>query len=290
VPSRESLSGYYTRKAPEYIGKYLVNGRVHVHVGVYDRERHPELFRVGWLKPSLGEERLKSLMHVGQERTVSRLLRLAGQRIEAQRILDCGAGLGGAAFQIADRYGTSVDALTIVPVQAEFIRDRAKILDLAGPVRAIVGDIFDVSAWWDGAPYDLIIGFDAFSQMGRHGDLFEELRSLQSSGGVLAFSDHYAVDRANGIARYYNDYWVSDISTLPDTLLALTGSGYRIRRVVDMSDEQIPYWEISIAYSQLSTPDRPENRRYETADFHRAMRDAYRDGTMQYYQIVASKP
>ncbi|MEV6873962.1 class I SAM-dependent methyltransferase [Amycolatopsis sp. NPDC051128] len=291
MPTREELIDYYSRKESEYLGKYLLNDRAHAHVGIYDPERQPELFRSGWVDSDLGVDRLKMLMHLGQERSVSELFQLASEWLTEPepKTLDCGAGLGGTSILLAERYGLRVDALTIVPSQGRHIQREADRLNLAGLVTARVGDVFSPDDWRPSKPYGLIMSFDAFSQMGRKETVFDILARTQRAGGVLAFSDHYVASRTSEIAAYYNKYWVSEISSLQETVSALTAAGYRIRYLRDRTDRQIPYWGLSVAYSEITTSDRSTARRLETKSFHEAMKAAHHGGDMQYYQVVASK-
>jgi cyclopropane fatty-acyl-phospholipid synthase-like methyltransferase len=287
VPTREAIVEYYDRKHAEYLGKYLVAGRAHAHVGHYDPDRQPELFRDDWIRPSLGAEHLKWLMHSGQENTGEMLVEFIRPWLREPRVLDCGAGLGGTALLLASRYRFSTDALTLSPAQRKTIDAQAREQGLSGLVTAIEGDAFD-PLWWDDVPYDLIVGIDAFCQMGSPNKLFQVLARLQRPASVLAISDHFAQDCGSRIASYYNDYWVSEITTIDTTISALFAAGYRLRRLRDTSEMQIPYWELSAAYSELPQDDRTSERRLETKAFHQAMAAAYRNGEMRYYQIVAT--
>lgn len=288
MPKSESIVEYYDWKVPEYTGKYLLEGRAHAHVGLFDKREEPEVFRRGWISPDLGIDRLKHLMHRGQDRTVTNLVRTAQSRLTGSRALDCGAGLGGTAMMLSERFRLEVDALTISPAQYEYMNREVSSgwKDLS--VRPILGDVFE-KAWWPRRSYDLITGIDAFCQIGRLDELFKILHSIQTEGGVLAISDHYAADANSPIANYYNDYWVSEISTPADLFDGLDRAGYRIRHLEDLSEDQLPYWQLSVAYSQLPADDRSDGRRSETLAFHSSMRDAYVRGDMRYLQVVATR-
>ena len=50
----------------------------------------------------------------------------------ADRILDCGCGIGGSALALASRFQAKVVGITLSPVQAQRARDRAKAANLEG--------------------------------------------------------------------------------------------------------------------------------------------------------------
>ncbi|MEV6156052.1 class I SAM-dependent methyltransferase [Nonomuraea sp. NPDC052129] len=289
MPSHEEIIEYYRWKQAEYLGKYGVNGRVHAHVGCHDSETEQNLFVPGWIRPEIGADRLRATMHDGQERNVHVLLRRARRwHGNISKALDCGAGLGGTSFLLADQYGIDVTSLTIVPEQVDFIAAQTAKLALQGKVVPVVGDAHS-DTWWNGTAYDLVIALDAVCQIGDPATLFPSLAAMQPAGGVLAIADHFVSSCNSSIARYYNTYWVSAIGDLRTCLSAIEQAGYRIRLVVDASESQLPYWKLSLAYSSLAEKDRTEIRRRETAHFHSAMLSAYRAGEVQYFHVIASR-
>jgi SAM-dependent methyltransferase len=272
---------YYKVKAGEYVEKYGFSGVTHIHTGHYDPATEPELFRAGWIDPRLGVARLRYLMHRGQERTVDDLLMDAFRHGAPSNVLDCGAGHGGTSIRIAERHQVGVDALTISPQQARLIEDQARVLGVRNLVRPVVADIFG-----DRLPsetYDLVMGVDAFCQMGKPAVLFRTLRARQRRGGVLAVSDTF-LERDDNMRRRFNDYWRSRITLVADTTNALTAAGYTIVSVNDTSRLQLPFWRLSIAYGDAS-PSTP--RRQRSMTFHRDLVSGFTSGVLRYLRVVA---
>jgi ubiquinone/menaquinone biosynthesis C-methylase UbiE len=288
MPTRQAIIDYYTWKQLEYVGKYSLYGRTHTHVGYHDPEIEPNLFRPGWIRRDLGLDRLRALMHSGQERSVHALIRKARLWSNGNRILDCGAGLGGAALLLAENYGYAVSTLSVVPGQCKYISDQASTPELRERITILLGDAHKLD-WWQGVKYDIVVGMDAFCQIGQLDLLFRNFAHIQEVGGVVAITDHFPKDPTGEIASYFNDYWVSSVSSLVQCLTSLENAGYRLRQVRDITSYQLPYWNLSIAYSALPSPDRNDSRRTETTSFHRAMLQAYATGQMRYCQIVATR-
>lgn len=281
------VDAYYSRKDPEYISKYGLSGRVHIHVAHFSQAEQSELFRPGWISPNLGEDFLRSLIREGQDRTSSMLLSRIGGKLDNETVLDCGAGLGGTSWILAERYGCTVTALTASRDQADYIEKQAKELGVDSKVRPKLGNVF--SADWGNGPYSVIVSIDAMCQMGKYPQLLRRLSDTQCQGGLIAVSDYFARSEDEPIARRLNDYWVSDISTVEVFLNGLAQAGYELVSLNDTTDEQVPYWDLSIAMSQLELEGWTAERRDESQAFHKEMRAAFCDRAMRYFQIVAEK-
>lgn len=287
MPKPRNIRQYYRWKAPEYEDKYSVGGITHIHTGHYDPGTTPELFRPGWIRPDLGVDRLKHLMRVGQDRTVSDLLGPVFEAHKPQTVLDCGAGHGGTAITIAERYGTPVDALTISPEQSEITEVSATELQVRHLVRPLTANVLKLTASHFNARYDLIFGIDAFCQIGLPEIMYRGLRRLQESGGVLAVSDNF-LGKDSILKSEFDRYWTSDITREGETLRALRSAGYRIMTTTDTTYEQIPFWSLSIAYSLAKIDQSPDNDRpRESLKFHRMLRRGFEVGSLKYLRIVA---
>lgn len=285
----ERLRRYYDSKGPEYQAKYGIDGRVHIHTAHFSASRQPEVFRDGWIRPSLGKNYLRSLIQRGQERTISLLLRRFPSWASPQHVLDCGAGLGGTAFLLAERFNAEVHALTISPSQGEVIASTAKDLGLGDYVTPLVTDVFDPSWTSSSGPYDCILGIDAFCQMGDYKRLLKILSGVQDRRGLLAVSNYYSTPEGVSLARYFNEYWVSRIEPLDHMIAALQAADYDVIELEDTSRMQLPYWEMSIALNSLDIRGWSSVRRQESSRFHAAMREGFQRGEMRYVQLVAVK-
>jgi len=284
-----SISDFYDTKQAEYLGKYGASGRTHIHTAHFSKVETTEVFRDGWIRPSLGIDYLRSVVRRGQDRTssqlISKLFEFGG---EHDLFLDCGAGLGGTSWLVAERFQKRVDALTISESQINHIRETSHVLGLTDMVTPIHGDVFD-TPWSAGVRYSGIFGIDSFCQMGNFPELASILNAYQSPGGVLGISDYFCRSRDSDISIYFNRYWRSDVAPLEEMVESLTRAGYVLKYVRDTTIEQLPYWDLSVAMSSLEIPNWSAVRRHESHAFHEAMASAFRSGEMRYFQIVAAK-
>jgi len=285
--SPDEVVSYYQWKATEFDAKYSMNHITHIHTGHYDPNEHPQLFRAGWISPNLGRERIQFLMYAGQDKTVTNLISSAICETMPRTILDCGAGHGGTALILAERYGAAVDALTISPEQATLIQSNATSLGLHAQVHPLVGDVLSMNGFSHPA-YDLITGIDAFCQIGNPRELFSILRTTQNFGSILAISDYFASAKDGKLVERFNDYWRSDITRLADTISALESCGYRLVRLTDTTRQQLPFWELSIAYASTRPPNLSDRRISQSKSFHQLLHDSFQDGGLSYYQLICA--
>ena len=277
---------YYHRKADEYDIKYSINSVTHIHTGYYDGYEHPELFRPGWIAPSLGAARLRLLMHLGQDRTVRMLIMDIARRAQPRLVLDCGAGHGGTSLLMAQYFdSTQIDALTISSAQGQFIEKNARDVGLDTRIRPVIGNVLEPE-WPAGQNYDLIVGIESFCQIGNPGDLMRILRSRQPPGALLAVSDYFIRSSTHPLREQFNDYWWSDITCLRDTIAAIEQANYRLLDLRDRTAGQQPFWQLSMAYAE-TTPDHLSSQRIdESRSFHRLLADGFHDGQLSYCQLV----
>jgi len=71
------------------------------------------------------------------------------------RVLDACAAPGGKTAHLLESANVSVTALDIDPVRCERIHQNLQRLGLSAQV--LTGDAADVSAWWDGVPFDAVL-------------------------------------------------------------------------------------------------------------------------------------
>jgi 2-polyprenyl-3-methyl-5-hydroxy-6-metoxy-1,4-benzoquinol methylase len=284
----QQVDAYYTRKDPEYLAKYGLAGRVHIHAGHYSEIENPELFQPNWIRPELGSEYLRALVCEGQDRTISRIVGEVERWGKLERVLDCGAGLGGTSWVLAERHNSLVDALTVSRHQFEYLLSKSQEIGLSQRVTPILADVFG-NGWSDGAKYNAIIGIDAFCQMGDYELLVKRLAAMQDPGGVIGISDYFSTEDGQDVAESFNRYWTSRVDTIESMLNALKLSGYDLTSLTETSAEQLPYWDLSIAISRLELPGWTTKRRWASRQFHVKMRQALSTGRMNYFQLVAVK-
>ena len=112
------------------------------------------------------------------------------------RILDMGAGYGGAARYLAKTYGCKVTCLNLSSVENERNRTKTKEQGLADLVEVVEGS-FDAMPLPDHS-YDLVWSQDAFLHSGDRAKIVAEIdRVLVPDVGRIVFTDPMAAEDAN---------------------------------------------------------------------------------------------
>ncbi len=128
---------------------------------------------------------------VASRRTVERMRRIVkpGPR---SRVLDVGAGYGGAARALAGATGCSVVALNLSEVENE--RDRARNREAGLEDRIDVVDAsFEEIPFEDGT-FDIVWSQDAMLHSGRRERVLEEVSRVLKPGGQFVFTDPMRTD------------------------------------------------------------------------------------------------
>ena len=128
--------------------------------------------------------------------TVELMASIASPISPKTRVLDMGAGYGGAARYLAKTYGCKVTCLNLSSVENERNRMKTKEQGLADLVEVVEGS-FDAMPLPDHS-YDLVWSQDAFLHSGDRATVVAEIdRVLVTEGGRIVFTDPMAAEGAN---------------------------------------------------------------------------------------------
>ena len=129
-------------------------------------------------------------------RTVEHMASIASPITPTTRILDMGAGYGGAARYLAKTYGCKVTCLNLSGVENERNRIKTKEQGLEDLVEVVEGS-FDAMPLPDHS-YDLVWSQDAFLHSGDRAKIVDEIdRVLVTEVGKVVFTDPMAAEGAN---------------------------------------------------------------------------------------------
>ncbi|MEJ8278667.1 methyltransferase domain-containing protein [Pseudonocardia spirodelae] len=124
-------------------------------------------------------------------RTVARMAEIA-QVGTGTRVLDLGAGYGGAARQLAHRTGAAVHCLNLSPVENERNARLTAEQGLDELVTVATGSYEDVPV--EDASVDVVWSQDAFLHSGDRDAVLDEVARVLRPGGRVVFTDPMAVD------------------------------------------------------------------------------------------------
>ena len=126
-------------------------------------------------------------------RTVAAMAdRIASRLGPGARVLDLGAGYGGAARYLADRFGCRVTCLNISETQNDLNRRMTKDAGLSDRVKVVHGDFEHIPG--PDAAYDAVWSQDAILHSGDRGRVLDEIRRVLKPGGDLIFTDPMQAD------------------------------------------------------------------------------------------------
>ena len=129
------------------------------------------------------------------ERTVSRMAALANPITPTTRVLDIGAGYGGAARYLARTYGCHVTCLNLSEVQNERNREKTRGQGLDRLVEVVDGT-FEELPFGNGS-FDLVWCQDCLIHSTDRGGVVREIgRVLAEKGGAIVLSDYMAMEGA----------------------------------------------------------------------------------------------
>lgn len=167
----ERAEAYYDSTEADAFYRTVWGGQ-DIHIGIYDP---PD--------DSISE---------ASRRTVATMAdRLQG--VDARtRILDLGAGYGGSARYLADRFGCHVTCLNLSETQNALNRTLTDGAGLADRVRVVHGDFENIPE--ADASYDVVWSQDAILHSGNRTRVLDEIRRVLTGGGRLVFTDPMQAD------------------------------------------------------------------------------------------------
>ena len=108
------------------------------------------------------------------------------------RVIDLGAGFGGSARYLAERYGCHVTCLNLADNQNAYNRELTQAAGLADRIDVVHGSFEAVDA--PAASFDIVWSQDAFLHSGNRPKVLDEVDRILRPGGELIFTDPMQTD------------------------------------------------------------------------------------------------
>jgi len=147
-----------------------------IHVGLYESEHES--------------------IAAASRRTVERMVELTEPWTSETRVLDLGAGYGGALRYIAERFGSKCVALNLSEVENERNRQLNHEAGLADRIDVVEGDFAALD--FADASFDRAWSQEAFLHSGEREKVLAEAARVLKPGGRLVFTDPMQADDASG--------------------------------------------------------------------------------------------
>ncbi|BBD97005.1 class I SAM-dependent methyltransferase [Sphingobium amiense] len=156
------------------------------------------------------------------------------------RLLDAGAGLGGPARLIAERFGVHVTGIDLTPSYVDLANRLASRTDLADQVTYQVGDLLDMP--FHGASFDGAYTQHVVMNIKDRSRLYTEIRRVLKPGAAFAFHD--VIASGTGEHPIYPTPWAdSQMSSFlldeGETTAVLLGANLRLEIWEDVTKSSI---------------------------------------------------
>lgn len=153
---------------------FRVWGGEDIHIGLYESDDEP-----------IPDASRRTVAHMGD---------LLGEPSEDAKVLDVGAGYGGAARYLASTFGCHVTALNLSEVENERDREMNKAQKLDHLIDVWDGSFEDIPA--KDNSFDIVWSQDAILHSGNRTKVVEEVARVLKPGGVFIFTDPMQTDDA----------------------------------------------------------------------------------------------
>ncbi len=156
---------YNSKSADEFY--YRVWGGEDIHIGIYENQKMPILD--------------------ASRNTVKKMASMAGRIKKKTRILDIGAGYGGAARYLADTFGCRVTCLNLSEVENQRNREKNSDLGLDRLIEVVQGNFENLP--FEDESFDIVWAEDSILHSSSKSSVFQEVSRVLKSGGTFIFTD-----------------------------------------------------------------------------------------------------
>ncbi len=189
--------------------------------------------------------------------TVARMAEIAAPITPRTRVLDLGAGYGGAARFLARAYGCSVTCLNLSGTQNatnERLTGEQGLGDLVDVVRGNFEDIPEPDE-----SVDLVWSQDAILHSGRRARVLEEVRRVLKPGGRFVFTDPMQADDcpADVLQPVYDRIHLESLGSFAFYRRTAADLGFEERDVIDLTPQLRTHYhrvgeDLRARYDQLT--------------------------------------
>ncbi|MCI3935426.1 geranyl diphosphate 2-C-methyltransferase [Streptomyces sp. AN091965] len=273
TPYQGDIARYWDHEArPVNLRLGDVDGLYHHHYGIGDVDRSA----LGDIDDGGYEKRLIAELHRLESAQAETLLDHLGAIGRDDTLVDAGCGRGGSMVMAHQRFGCSVEGVTLSAKQAEFGNQRALELGIEDSVRSRVCNMLAM-------PFET---GQAAGSWNNESSMYVDLEDLMAEHSrILSVGGRYVTITGCWNPRYGQpSKWVSQINahfecnihSRREYLRAMADNRLVPQAVVDLTPATLPYWELR-ATSSLVT------------GIEEAFINSYKDGSFQYVLIAADR-
>ncbi|NMM91433.1 SAM-dependent methyltransferase [Rhodococcus sp. SRB_17] len=271
---QKSVAAYWNDNPNDDRVNYMlgeIDGLFHHHYGIGDAD-----FSVLEGIEDAGEGRLIKELHRLETAQANLLLDNLGDLTADDLVLDAGCGRGGTSLMANMRFGCTVDGVSISEGQVGFANDQAKKMGLSDNVKFHFENMLNTGlesgsrqAIWTNETTMYVDVFELYSEFSRLLRPGGRYVNITGAANDLKGMKSRAVTQIDG-------HYGCNIHLRSEYFDALAANGLTPIKVLDLTPDTIPYWELR-SHSELAT------------GVENPFLSSYKDGSFQYLLIVAEK-
>jgi geranyl diphosphate 2-C-methyltransferase len=240
-----------------------VDGFFHHHYGLGDYD--PAVLEA---PEDIRDQAIIAEMHRLESAQAELLLDHFGDVGPDDTLLDGGSGRGGTSFMANQRFGCSVDGVTISRSQAEFANNQAQERGVADKVRFHFKNMLDTGFADDS--HQVIWTNETTMYVDLH-DLYSEFGRLLPTGGryvcITGCYNDLTGGRSKAVSQI-DQHYTCNIHPRSEYFRALAANNFVPINVIDLTQDTIPYWELRAKSSVATGIEEPFLNAYREGSFH----------------------
>lgn len=220
----ERAEAYYDSSAADAFYQTIWGGQ-DIHIGIYHSDDEP--------------------IAAASRRTVETMANRLKGVDKTTRIIDLGAGYGGSARYLAQRFGCRVVCINLSETQNALNHELTDKAELSHLVSVVHGNFEDVPEPDDS--YDIIWSQDAILHSGDRAKVLDEVRRVLVDGGQFIFTDPMQSDECpDGVLQPILDrIQLSSLASFAFYRSELSKRGFREASIEPLTDQlRAHYWRI----------------------------------------------
>ncbi|HIH21853.1 MAG: class I SAM-dependent methyltransferase [Candidatus Diapherotrites archaeon] len=247
-------------------------------LSAYSIYHHYGLGKVNGLKKVLerkNSQKLKELIY-GLERAQSHyLVGLLEKFVKKNfKVLDCGSGSGGTAFDLNEKYGCFVEGLSIASEQVKFTNRIARLRKVNGKVKFHCMNMKDLK--FEENSFDCTITNETTMYVSLD-NFYKGLTRVLKKNGKYALASWCRANnhlKNNKFADKIDMHYTVRMHSIKEYKKALKNNGFKILKFKDLTNNAIDYWKLRINSPISSKVDKP-------------FLEGLENGYLKYFMILA---
>lgn len=221
--------------------------------------------------PKMTEDELLKKLHRQEMKLTRRGIKYLGKIKPEMHGLDAGSGRGGSAFMIHEKFGCSIDGITISSYQAKFAAKIAKEKGAADKVRFHQGDMLKTP--FKDNLFDFIWVCESSEHILDLKEMFQEFARIAKKDGlqiIIAWSGILDHPKGPFYAKKINTAYRTSIHSPEEYRRLAAENGWQLLEDVDLTPETTPYWKLRQSSANKTGTET-------------LMYNAYKTGALQYH-------